>query len=261
MAKVAIVKTGKDPSQSFQHALALIGGINDLNTEARNVTVKVGVYDERNLNYPTVEAVKAVTTAFSHALKIYLAESDNHEGKALKRLQIWKDLYTNKVTPFDLSHDTETNQITVCREKISFSHILFKPNILVSLHVLRAGGAGSIFKNLLGTVPDTRKQRFHKNIGDAMVDIAEALGNIDLAVIDGTWSYGGEWKQGIPLERRRRDLLIVGRDPVAVEVVGSLLIGEDPLSVPSVKVAKARGLGESNVRKIEILGEQIDDLK
>jgi hypothetical protein len=77
----------------------------------------------------------------------------------------------------------------VCGEIISFSHVLFKPNVLVSLHVLRKGTAGSIFKNLLKAIPDVRKDRFHDKLGSALVDIAEAVGWSDLVVIDATYVY------------------------------------------------------------------------
>jgi uncharacterized protein (DUF362 family) len=161
------------------------------------------------------------------------------------------------VIPFDLSNDPKLRSVYVCGEKISFSHVLFKPNILVSLHILRRGAMGSVFKNLLGIIPDTRKERFHDKLGVALVDIAEAIGWIDLAVIDGTYIYEAQWKEGKPLDRERRDLLLVGRDPVAVEVVGSILAGDDPFSNHSIKEAKKRNLGEVDIDKIEVLGESV----
>jgi uncharacterized protein (DUF362 family) len=223
------------------------------------VTVKVGIYDKRNLNYPTVPVVKAVVDSFSYSKRVLIVESDNHNGKALERLQEWKEVFSKRVMPFSLSNDPETREITVCGEKIRFSSSLFKPNFLVSLHVLRKGKAGCIFKNLLGLIPDTRKERFHDNLGVALIEMAEAVGWLDLAVIDGTYIYGSEWKEGVPLERERRDLLIVGRDPVAVETVGSLLAEEDPLSIPALALAREKKLGETNINQIKILGEDLRD--
>lgn len=261
VSRVALVKTNRGVLEAFQRALELIGGIDDLNTEARNVTIKVGIYDQRNLNYPAVQVVRAVVSSFTRPRRILLAESDNHQGKALDRLQVWKEVFSNRVVPFDLSHDPNVREGSVCGERIQFSHALFKPNVLVSLHVLRRGTGGSIFKNLLGLVPDTRKERFHDNLGAALVDMAEAIGGIDLAILDGTYAYGGEWKEGEPLLRERRDLLVVGRDAVAVETVGAVLVDEDPLSIPSLAVAKNRKLGETDINRIEVLGEPLETLK
>lgn len=254
------MRTNRGVSEAYQHALDLLGGIDDLNTKNRNITVKVGIYDQRNLNYPTEQVVRALINSFTNPHKLLLVESDNYQGKALERLQVWKDVFSDRVVPFDLSHDSQVREAEVCGEKIRFSHLLFKPNILVSLHVLRKGKAGSIFKNLLGLIPDKRKDRFHDKLGVALVDIAEAVGWIDFAVIDGTYIYGSEWKNGKPLDKERRDVLVVGRDPVAVETVGSILAGEDPLSIPSISVAKHRRLGETDINRINILGESIKNL-
>lgn len=256
VSRVAVVKTTESVSDAFRVALSLIGGVEDLNIDDRDVTVKVGIYDQRNLNYPTIQVVEAVAKIFTQPQRIWIVESDNHNGKAIERLQVWQTIFSDRVIPFSLSNDKVTKEVHVCDEKVKFSHILFKPNIFVSLHVLRKSTAGCIFKNLLGLIPDTRKQRFHNKLGPALIDIAEAVG-IDLAIIDGTYLYGSEWKQGEPLSREKKNLLIVGKDPVAVEIIGSVIAGEDPMSIPSLIVAKERKLGETNIDRIEVLGEKI----
>ncbi|MEM2130172.1 MAG: DUF362 domain-containing protein [Candidatus Bathyarchaeia archaeon] len=258
MPKVAVVKTKGRVSESYQYALRLIGETNFFNAE--NVTIKVGIYDEKNLNHPTVPVVKAVVDSFALSKRILIVESDNHSNKAIKRLQEWKEIFSDRVIPFSLSDDTETREVTICGEKIRFSSSLFKPNFLVSLHVLRKGKAGCIFKNLLGLIPDVRKERFHDKLGVALIEMAQSVGWLDLAVIDGTYVYGSEWKEGVPMERERKDLLVVGRDPVAVETVGSILAEEDPLSVPALAVARERKLGETDINKIQVVGEDLKNL-
>jgi hypothetical protein len=257
-SRVAVVTTDHGVAAAYQDAVRLIGGIADLDGGA--VTVKLGIYDQRNGNYPTLPVVQAVTAGFPHAPRIYLAESANHHGAALDRLRVWQDVYTDRVVPYDLSHDPQPRDGVVCGETIRFAHVLCKPRRLVSLHVLREGPAGSVFKNLLGAIPDTRKERFHERLGECLVDIAEAVGWIDLAVIDGTYRYGREWKEGVPLQRARTNLLVVGRDPVAVDTVGSVLVGEDPQAIPAIAVAAARRLGKADITKIEVVGEPLDRL-
>jgi uncharacterized protein (DUF362 family) len=72
--------------------------------------------------------------------------------------------------------------------------------------------------------------------------------------------FGGEWKEGEPLARERRDLLVVGRDAVAVEVVGCRLAGVDASKVKSLRAAEKRGLGETRLENIEILGEPLTSI-
>ncbi len=255
--KVALVRSDHGTAEAYTRAVQLLGGLDALNTSTREVTIKVGIYDQRNQNYPTLPVVRAVADAFTRAPRIRLVESDNHNGLALDRLQVWKALFSDRVMPYSLSTDPQVREGVVCGEIIRFSHVLCKPHVLVSLHVARQGTAGSIFKNLLGCIPDTRKERFHTTLGAALIDIAAAVDGIDLAVIDGTYVYGSEWKAGQPLSREQRNFLLVGRDPFAVEAVGSLLMGVDPLTIPSLVVAQQRGLGVTDVSNIEVLGEPV----
>jgi uncharacterized protein (DUF362 family) len=197
--------------------------------------------------------VNAVAKSFPISHRVLLTESDNHEGKALERLQYWREVFSDRILPFDLSTYQKTLEVQVCGEKTALSHVLFKPNVFVSLHVLRNGTADCIFKNLLGLVPDIRKEHFHDKLGEALVCLAQANGGIDLAVIEGTYCYGSQWREDEPLSRERRDLLVVGRDPAAVETIGCVLVGQDPLSVHQMVVAKQRRLGEIDLNRIEIL--------
>ena len=249
---VAIVQTDSSNQHEMLSDLKLIGGIED---HPETVTIKVGIFDERNRNYPTVPVVKAFINSLTQAKRIWLVESDNYMGPALDRLQVWRDVFNAQVAPFNLSNDPKKRYHQVNGEQIGLSPVLFKPNWLVSIHALRRGQAGCIFKNLLGLVPDIKKDRFHDALGPTLIDIAQAVGWIDLAIIDATYTNSGTWKEGIPLHQEPTNLLVVGRDPVAVETVGCHLIHEDPLKIPALAEAKRRQLGETDIKQIRLLGK------
>jgi len=267
LAEVAIVKTTDDHQKAFQKAIALIGGIGELDISRRDVTVKIGVYDPRVLNHPTLEATQAVVAGFTKARRIFLAESNNHINTALERLRIWKEVFNERVLPFNLSEDRNVREAKIVNEKIYLSHILYKPFVRVSFHAfrgLRGPGEplyGSALKNLLGTIPDIEKQRFHNQLSTALVDILEAIGGLDLAVLDATYTYYGKFEEGRPLNKMRTNLLILGRDAVAVDAVGIALTGKNPLEIPSLVEATKRGLGQVDMKKIEVRGEAIKDVK
>ena len=249
---VAVVQTDSGVEHAMQTALTLIGGIED---HPKTVSVKVGIFDERNRNFPTVPVVQSLVNCLTRAQRIWLVESDNYMGAALDRLRVWRDVFSDQVAPFSLSNDPEIQYCQVHDELIGLSHVLFKPNWLISIHALRRGQAGCIFKNLLGLVPDIKKDRFHNILGPMLIDIAQAVGWIDLAVIDGTYTYSGVWKEGVPLHHEHTNLLVVGRDPVAVETVGCHLINEDPLEIPALAEARRRQLGETDITRIHTVGE------
>ena len=116
---------------------------------------------------------------------------------------------------------------------------------------------GTILKNLLGLIPDRKKARFHKKLETTLLDVYEAIGGIDLAVIDGTYTYLGPTID----KRTNSNVLLVGRDAVAVESVGAVLVGLNPEKMPVIREAVNRGLGVGDIERIEVLGSTIESLK
>lgn len=257
-SKVAIVESSQNVKESFEQALELIGGIDDLDTPTRPVVIKVGIFDPSTEHHATVDVVDAVIKRFRKAPKIFLSESDNYRGRGSERLQKWKKLFSKRVVPFNLSEDRNTRKVRVADEEIELSHILFKPNIFVSTHILRVYEKGSILKNLLGLVPDRKKVRFHKKLESALLDMYQAIGGIDLAVMDGTHLSLGVTPNSSQIEA---NVLVVGRDAVAVESVGAKLAGIDPQKMPIIKEAAERGIGEGDLEEIKIVGASLESLK
>ena len=258
MSKVAIVHLNNDAPAAFDHAIKLIGRIDDLNTPKRKVVIKVGVFNHKIRHHATLSVVDAIINGFNKAPQIFVTESDNYKGTGTERLQIWKTLYTERVVPFSLSEDTDTREVQIADEKIPFSHILFKPNVFVSVHTLRKFDKGSVLKNLLGLIPDRKKVRFHKKLEATLLDAYKAVGGIDLAIIDGTYAYKGS---ALGDEPTRADVLIIGKDAVAVETVGATIVGLEPKKMPVIQEAMKRGLGEGNIEKIEIRGNSVESIQ
>jgi len=248
-------------NDSFTKALDLIEGINDLNTPERKVVIKVGIYNPQTGICTTVNTLNSIINSFDKATEVRVVESDSGAGPGLKRLEIWRDCYNDRVVPFNLSDDKDTKAVEIAGESVPLSHILFEPNTFISTHVPRryedAGdedlmNIGSIIKNLLGLIPDTKKYRFHEQLPTALLDIYEAIGGIDLAVLDGTHAFLG-WKKKKSTVSPR--VLLVGKDAFAVEAVGAYLVGFDPTEMPVLQEARNRGLGEIDIDKINVIGD------
>ena len=246
---------------SFANAIDIIGNIEHLKKPSKQVVIKVGVYDPKSSNCTTPKIIDAITSYFESASKILIAESDSSVGLGLERLKIWNDCYNDMVVPFNLSDDDKTGVVEVMGEKVPFSHVLLEPNMFISTHIPRrykdagksmAMNLGSVIKNLLGLILDKKKVRFHKQLPAALLDMYEAAGGIDLAVIDGTNVYLGYKKKRITVSP---NILIVGTDAFATEAVGMHLVGFNPLENPVLQGAKDRGLGEIDLAKINIVGD------
>jgi len=263
--EVAVARLGKNPD-SFREALKQIGSIEDLDSPDKSVVIKVGVFNHKAQNHTSVEVLKAIIDIFTKAPKIYVVESDNYIGRGLERLQIWKQLFNERVVPFDLSEDNDLRKVKVADEEIGLSRILFKPNVFVSTHILRKYERGSILKNLLGLIPDSRKARFHRKLEPALLDLYQAIGGIDLAVLDGTYlRYGASSDPHIGPDgdklKTMTDIVLVGRDSVAVETVGLALAGLEPEKVPIIQEAVRRELGIGSMKDIRIAGESFEKLE
>lgn len=252
-AKVALVELGANPAAALAQAVRLIGGIADLNTPDRSVVVKVGIFDPASGQRATNPVVRAIADSFPRAPRVYVAESDNYKGPALKRLQVYADLFSPRVVPLSLSEDAAPRSFRIAGETVTLSSQLFKPTVLVSTHVFRRFDWGMVLKNLLGLVAVKQKVRFHKKMVPALLDLFQAVGGIDLAVIDGTFLFASPTvKAGM-----RTDFLLVGRDAIAVETVGSALAGLDPAQLPLIQEAVQRGLGEGNLSRIQVVGRSL----
>mgnify|MGYP002395738507 CR=1 FL=1 len=266
MPRVAAIEFDESVQEPLIQGLKSIG-IGDLNSEERTVAIKVGVFNTRTEQYTTVNMIDALVKAFDRAPEIYLVESDSYGGPAEKRLEIWNEVYGGKVVPFSLSKDKNTREVKVTDEKVQLSHVIFKPNVFISTHVPRRFqdvgindlmNTGSVLKNLLGLIPDKKKYRFHKKLPTALIDMYEAIGGIDLAVLDGTYTFLGVKRKK---SKTQTKILLIGRDAISVESVGAYLVGLDPMENPVIKEAMRRGLGEGDISKIEIFGSPIEPIR
>ncbi len=259
MVKVALVELEKDATTSFQRALKLIGGISDLNLPNREVLFKVGVFEPKQQAYTTVPVARAIVESFSLVPKIWMIESDNYRGSAIERLQIWKDLFSDRVVPFNLSDETQVKPVDIAGEEMQLSHLLFENRVLISSHNLRRYARGSVIKNLFGLLPMKKKAVYHKNLEPLLLDLFEAVGGIDLAVIDGTYAFptpAAKIEKRLPI-----NVILVGRDAVAVDAVGFALFGKDPVKMPIIKKAMKRGLGQGDLAKIDIVGSEFVQIR
>lgn len=253
---IAVVK-----SVSLNQALDVLDCMSRLNKSSRDLIVKVGIYNPETGICTTVDTLNQIINSFDKVDKILISESDSSAGPGLERLEVWRDCYSDRAIPFNLSDDKDTKQSIIAGESVPLSHVFFEPNTFLSTHVLRrykdSGlkdmmNMGTVVKNLLGLIPDRRKNRFHDKLPTALLDFYEAVGGIDLSVLDATNVFLGKKNKEITISP---ELLIVGEDAFAVEAVGAYLVGLEYEEMPLLQEASKRGLGETNINRIKIVGD------
>ncbi len=101
------------------------------------------------------------------------------------------------------------------------------------------------------------------NLHSKLVDVYEVI-KPDITLIDGTEGTihghypptAWEDKLVIPF-----NILIGGRDTLAVDVVGARIFGLKIDKIPHLKIAYERGLGEGDLSKIKVIGKDLEEFK
>ncbi len=111
---------------------------------------------------------------------------------------------------------------------------------------------------------EDRGKDHNYNLHSKLVDVFEYI-KPDITIIDG---YGGATIHGhYPPEAfedrlvKHFNILIGGRDTLAVDVVGARVFGLTIDDIPHLKIAHERGLGEGDLSKINVIGKDLNDYK
>ena len=144
---------------------------------------------------------------------------------------------------------------------------LTESDVVISVPKLKTHGfmrfTGAV-KNLFGTVPGTIKAGYHVKLqtvdrfADMLLDLASFV-RPALSVMDAIVGMNGDGPsagQPFPI-----GAILAGSDPVALDVAALSLVGHDPISVPVVNKAAARGWTTGHAGDLSILGDDLAALR
>ncbi len=129
---------------------------------------------------------------------------------------------------------------------------------LISVPVMKTHGRCVVslsLKNQWGCLPTTR-HNFHPHLNEMIYQINAHL-KPAFAVMDGTVCLEGNGpKSGKP---KVCDVLLASADLVALDSAAAKLMGFDPKTVEHVQYCAEKGLGVSDLTKIEVSGSKVED--
>lgn len=144
---------------------------------------------------------------------------------------------------------------------------VMESDLIVNISKLKTHGltaySGAI-KNIFGCVPGIRKGLFHVQSAENREVFAQML--VDLArvvkpkvnIMDAVIAMEGEGPNaGSP---RQIGLILASSDPVALDAVACKIVGIEPLSIHTTRLAHEQGLGCGDMDSIEIRGEPIGEV-
>lgn len=176
------------------------------------------------------------------------------------------DMAPTQLIPFDNAYRFK---------KIEISKAFFDVDMLINLPKLKTHGLTILtgaLKNLFGTIPGLKKSRVHlkapsrDDFSIFMMDLFGALSHgFDppkplLHIMDGIIGMEGEGPglSGIP---RQIGVIIMGRDPLAVDWTATQIVKVPPEDIPTLKAGFERSFCISGPDEIELVGDPLKDLQ
>ncbi|MDD5408766.1 MAG: DUF362 domain-containing protein [Candidatus Omnitrophica bacterium] len=257
--------------QALRRMLDLLGGITSFVKPGSRVLVKPNLLMSKGPEYAITTHPQVVRSVI-HILKeincrVIIGDGPSVWGKYIENVdEVYEVTGIKKV-----AHDEDVQLVNFdkrrMRNKFPLTSWLDECDYLVNLPKFKTHEftlmTGAI-KNLFGLVSGTYKTELHKNyfkppeFAKILVDIYQEA-RPALTIIDGVLAMEGDGP-GSSGRPRQLNLLLGGADCVALDTVMAKIMGIKNQEVLSTKEAFLRGLGEGQLSRIKIAGEDIDKL-
>jgi uncharacterized protein (DUF362 family) len=150
--------------------------------------------------------------------------------------------------------------------EFKITEFVFTCDKLINLPVLKTHYLTKVtlaMKNLKGCLKREHKPRFHDlDLSRAVVELCKivkpTINIIDCTPKDIVRQLGTGYSEK---KKGSEGLLVAGIGIVAVDAVGCALMGIDPTTVSTVNLGAKAGLGENELTRIDIVGEELRRLK
>lgn len=119
-------------------------------------------------------------------------------------------------------------------------------------------------KNLFGVIPGASKAEYHlkmnsaENFAHHLIDICEYIRPV-FTVIDAIEGMEGDGPSAG--EKRQVGLIMASENPYALDTAAVHIIGLNPLYVPTVKIARARGLFSGELQDLAVKGIPLEAIQ
>ena len=136
-------------------------------------------------------------------------------------------------------------------------NVVHLPTVKCHIYTTTTGA----MKNAFGGLLSTNRHYCHSKIHETLVDLLAIQKEIHpgiFCISDATTCGNGPGPRTMtPVVK---DYILASGDMVAIDAVGAKMMGFDPMSLTSIRLAHERGLGVGRMEEIEIVGEDISDV-
>ncbi len=146
--------------------------------------------------------------------------------------------------------ETPAGTFEICR---TIADLEFNGGSLINMPLVKGHGQTHMtcaLKNMKGCIPDSEKRRYHRLGVHKPVAVVNTIIKPAFALVDGL-NPDPYWEEGGSPEKR--DLLLVGRDPVAMDSYACKLLGMTDEDVQYVGLAEQLGIGTGHISDEDII--------
>jgi predicted dehydrogenase/uncharacterized protein (DUF362 family) len=263
--RVAVLRAGDNVGETVSKSIDLLGGLpikrNDLVVVKPNICYPKNI---ENMIITDARVLEAVLNLVRHRTKnVIVVESDSFSGTAEKRMTNTSTMDVVKKCDVDflnLSKD-DVEEHEVAGFVLQIPKTVLKADFVVNLPKMKTHDFMYIsvaMKNMFGILANKRKSKLHKGLTEILVYLNRLLRQ-DLIVVDGIVGMEGIGPiTGSPV---KLGLIIAGLNPVTVDAVCCHIAGINPYVVEPLWKAYKAGVGEINVKRVQVIGETIDNVK
>jgi uncharacterized protein (DUF362 family)/ferredoxin len=268
-AVVSIIRMNDSIETAVRKAVDSIGGLSSMVSEGDTVLIKPNfIREEPSFTGTTtnIEVVKAIVKLVKEAKAVPIvgeASGNQYDTEAIfENLGLRETLEDVKI--LDLDRDEIVNvkiEGAKALKEVGVAKTVLEADFIIGVPLLKTHMTTNItigMKNMMGVLPQREKWKMHMSgLHQALVDL-NRLVKPDLVIVDGTVGMEGLGPTiGSPVQM---NLILAGNDVVAVDTVGSAVMGFALEEVEHLVLAGKDGLGINNLDEIEIRGENIEDV-
>ena len=263
---------------AIRRSIELLGGIGSFVKPGQRVLLKPNLLrpasqDRGVSTHSTVVVAVAELVIEAGAHPVIVESHGGPYSPALLKLTYRKTgmLWAAEVSGVDLNYNVESVQVPHPGGNVLRRLDLVKPVVeadaVINLPKLKTHNLTTLtvaVKNLFGLVPGMIKMSYHAKLQDArrfcegLNDIATYVKPV-LNIVDAVVAMEGNGPSGG--DKRQLGVIIAGADPFAVDVASAALVGFDPLSVLTTRMAAKRGLTTGRLEDLELVGDPLDSLR
>ncbi|OGD44974.1 hypothetical protein A3K69_00785 [Candidatus Bathyarchaeota archaeon RBG_16_57_9] len=259
MERVSVVRSGANVEAAVRRSVELLGGTGLKGSE--HVLVKPNVCNAKNPGGMVLTDFRVIKSVIDlireEGCRATVVESNNIAGTAESRVKgsgLMALLDEWDVPFMNLSHgDYEEHQVagatlSIPRAVLDADYLVNLPKMKTCAHTILTLGV----KNLYGIFQQAQKSRYHKRL-DAILPYLAKTVRCDLVIVDGlTCMEGNGPIVGNPV---CLDIVVAGRNVVAVDSICSRIMGYDPSDVLHIAEAARQGAGPTGLEEIETVGD------